>query len=381
MIPVYLDNNATTRLHPEARRAMQPFLDDEYGNPSSVHAAGRRAREAVERARDEVATLVGGTRDEIVFTSGGTEGNNLALRGAAELVRAGDARRTRILAPAVEHPSVEGALGWLGRRGFQIERLPVDATGCVAVANVEERLGDDVALVTLHLANHELGVIQPVAEVAARARAAGAWVHTDAVQAAGKVPVDVRALGVDSATVSAHKLYGPKGVGAVWLRAGRAIGPHTAGGHQERERRPGTENVAGIVGFGAAAAIATRELEVWARSESAMRDRLEAGALALGARVNGGGALRVPNTSNLAWPGVEGELLVEALDLEGVAVSTGAACTSGSHEPSPVVLALGQSRAQAAEAVRFSLSRETVADEIDRVLALLPTLIARIRAA
>jgi cysteine desulfurase len=375
---IYLDNNATTRCDPAARQAMAPFLDEEFGNPSSVHAAGRRARDAVERARDRVAALVGAGRDEIVFTSGGTEGDSLAVRGAALAARARDPRRVRLVASPLEHPAVDGALAALASLGFLVERLPVDEQGRV---DPEVRLGDDVALVTVQLANHELGNLLPVAELAARAHAVGALMHTDAVQACGKVPVDVRALGVDLATVSAHKLHGPKGVGAVFVRAGLDLLPHTAGGHQERARRPGTENVAGVVGFGVAAELALRDGAAWAAHEGPLRDDLEAGARSLGARVHGDRARRVANTTNLAFDGVPGDLLVEALDLEGVAASTGAACTSGSVEASPVLLALGLPRQRAAEAVRFSLSRDTTREEIDRVLALLPALVERIRRA
>src|SRR5581483_9104879 len=255
---IYLDHNATTRVHPDARAAMQPFLDEEFGNPSSIHAAGRAARDAVERARDELAALIAATRDEVVFTSGGTEGNNLAIRGAAESARAGEggARRAHVLVSPVEHPSALGAAEALAARGFAVERLIVDEAGRIDRDHFARRLGDDVALVSVQLANHETGVVQPIAELAAAARACGAWFHTDAVQALGKLPIDVRALGVDAATFSSHKLYGPKGAGAIFLRGGRSLAPFTVGGHQERERRPGTENVPGVVGFGAAARVA-----------------------------------------------------------------------------------------------------------------------------
>jgi len=378
MTRIYLDNNATTRIDPSVRAAMAPFLDEEFGNPSSVHEAGRRARDAVERARDRVAALIGAAREEIVFTSGGTEGDNLAVRGGALAARARDPRRTRVIASPIEHPAVDGALEALAGLGFRIERLRVDERGRV---DAEASLGDDVALVTVQLANHELGNLLPVAALAERARACGALVHTDAVQAAGKVTVDVRALGVDFATVSAHKLYGPKGVGAAFVRGGVDLAALTVGGHQERARRPGTENVAGVVGFGAAAELALRDGAAWATHEQPLRDALEAGARALGARVNGDVEHRVANTSNLAFDGVDGQLLVEALDLEGIAASTGAACTSGSVKASPVLLALGQPEPRAKEAVRYSLGRDTTRTEIDRVLAILPSLVERIRAA
>lgn len=348
---IYFDHNATTPLHPAARAAMVEWLDG-FGNPSSLHAEGRRARDAVESARDAVAALIGASRDEIVFTSGGTEANQLALRG---LARAG-----RVVSTAVEHPSVDGDA-----------RARVDREGRVDLDELA-RLADGAALVSVQLANHETGVVQDLAAVVALARSRGARVHTDAVQAAGKLALDVRALGVDALSLSAHKIGGPNGVGALWLRGGVDVAPLWHGGHQERGRRAGTENVAGIVGFGAAAAAV--ELP-----SPALRDRFEAGARALGARVHGGGALRVPTTSNVAFAGVDGELLMEALDLEGVAVSTGAACSSGSLEPSPVIVALGIGDAR--EALRVSFGRGNSAGEVDRVLALLPSLIARIRRA
>jgi cysteine desulfurase len=347
---IYFDHNATTPLHPAARAAMVEFLDA-FGNPSSLHAEGRRARDAVEHARDRVAALVGATRDEVVFTSGGTEANNLALAGLG--------RGGRVVATAVEHPSLDGAR----------ERAHVDGEGRVDRDELR-RLAAGAALVSVQLANHETGVLQDLAAVVAVARRAGARVHTDAVQAAGKIAVDMRALDVDALSLSAHKLGGPKGVGALVVREGIDVGPLLVGGHQERERRPGTENVVGIVGFGAAAAAVERQ-------SAELRDRFEAGAIALGARVHGAGAARVPTTSNVAFAGVDGELLMQALDLEGVAVSTGAACSSGSLEPSPVIIALGAGNPR--EAVRVSLGRGNTRDEIDRVLALLPSLLTRIR--
>jgi cysteine desulfurase len=362
---VYLDHNATTRLRPEARAAMEPFLD--AGNPSSIHAEGRRARDAVERARDQVAALVGGAREEIVFTSGGTESNNLALAGLRAPGRHGVAR-----AP-IEHPSVAAR---------DAIALPVDARGQVTLVGVAAALGREPALIAVQLANHELGTIQPVAAIARLARQTGTPMHSDAVQAAGKLRLDVRALGVDTLALSSHKLGGPKGVGALWVRRGVDLPPLHAGGHQERERRPGTENVAGIVGFGAACARAAADLDERVAATAALRNRLEAGLVALGARVHGGGE-RVCNTCNVGFDGVDGELLVAALDLAGIAASTGAACSSGSVEPSPVVLAIypDGERARAREAVRFSLGWDTRADDLERVLAIVPSLIERIRRA
>jgi cysteine desulfurase len=353
---IYLDHNATTPLHPAARAAMLEALEA-FGNPSSLHAEGRRARDAVEQARDQVACLVGGTREEIVFTSGGTEANNLALRLGA-----------RVVTSAVEHPSVDGA-------GVELRRARVDRDGRLDLEALAALVDGDTALVSVQLANHEVGVVQDVAAVVAIARRAGAGVrlHTDAVQAVGKLGVDARALGVDALSLSAHKIGGPKGVGALWLRDGLDVDALMRGGHQERERRAGTENVLGIIGFGAAAAAAAPPA---ARPTTALRDRFEAGAVALGAHVAGAGAPRVPTTSYVAFDGVEGELLMEALDLEGVAVSTGAACSSGSLEPSPVLRALGFP-----EGIRVSFGRGNDEADVDRLLALLPVLVERIRRA
>ncbi|HEX9101805.1 MAG TPA: cysteine desulfurase family protein [Polyangia bacterium] len=354
MTRIYLDHNATTPLGAAARAAMVAALD-ELGNPSSLHAEGRRARELVERARDEVARVIGGRREEIVLTSGGTEANNLALRLGA-----------RALISAIEHPSVAGAAGPDARR------VRVDRDGRVDLDELAALLDGGATLVSVQLANHEIGVVQDLPAIIAAARERGARVHTDAVQAVGKLAVDVRALGVDALTLSAHKLGGPKGSGALWLRDGLDVEALVRGGHQERERRAGTENVVGIAGFGAACAAATAA----ALPSSALRDRFEAGARALGARVAGQGAPRVPTTSYVAFDGVPGELLMQALDLEGVAVSTGAACSSGSLEPSPVLRAI-----DFPEGIRVSVGAGNTAAEIDRVLALLPELLARIRRA
>jgi cysteine desulfurase len=380
MNSIYLDYNATTRTHPDVRRAVMAFLDGIMGNPSSIHAAGRAARDAIERARAEVAGLMRARVEEIVFTSGGTEANNLGVRGGAEAARARDARRVRVIALPLEHPSVTASLETLAARGFCVELLRVDALGRLDLDDAASRLGDDVALVALQLANHEIGNLYPVAELAARARAAGVRVHCDAVQAAGRVLVDAGALAADTIAISAHKIYGPSGSGALVVR-GADPAAHTVGGHQERGRRPGTENGAGAVGFGVAARLAQDELEARAAHAGALRDRLEAGLVALGARVNGDRSSRVPNTSNVAWPGLDGETIVQALDLAGVCCSTGAACSSGTVAPSPVLLALGQSKQDARSAVRFSVGRDNTPDEIDRVLAILPPILARLRRA
>ncbi|MSP62836.1 MAG: cysteine desulfurase [Myxococcales bacterium] len=377
---IYLDHNATTLLHPAARAAMAAAQGEPLGNPSSLHGPGRAARDALERARGEVARLCGVRGEEIVFCSGGTEGDNLAVRGAAHAARAATGRDEVISSP-LEHPAVRASLDVLAREGFRITLLPVASDGAIDPDDLRRCAGSSTALITLAAANHEIGACYPIAAFCAIAHAAGALFHTDAVQAAGRMPLDLATLGVDLATISSHKLYGPPGAGALFLRRGLDLAPLLVGGHQERGRRPGTENLPGVIGFGAACVAAGGELAASAARIGALRDRLEAGAIALGARRFGPEVGRVPGTANLGFAGVDGELLMMNLDLAGVAVSTGAACSSGSLDPSPVILALGVTPAEARQAVRFSLGRENSAAEVDRVLALLPPMLARIRAA
>ena len=359
-----------------------------WGNPSSTHGPGRRAREAVEQARRQVAALIGASPEEIVFTSGGTEGDNLAVRGLALAARAARraalaGRPAHVVSSPLEHPAVQAALDALAADGFEVTRVPVGGDGAVTVETVRAALRpDQTVLVTLAAANHELGNVAPWRALAEAAHEAGSLFHTDAVQAAGRIPFHVGRGGVDAATLSAHKLGGPKGVGAVYLRRGVELHPFVAGGHQERERRGGTENVVGIIGFGEACRLAAAELEETAARVGRLRDRLEARLLALpGSRRHGDPARRVPGTSNLGFEGAPGELVMVGLDLEGVCVSTGAACTSGSLSPSPVILALGLPPARAREAVRFSLGRESTEAEVDRAAALVELVVARVRAA
>jgi tRNA (5-methylaminomethyl-2-thiouridylate)-methyltransferase len=375
---VYLDHNATTPLAGEVIDAMTAALRDLSGNPSSAHAPGRAARAALEQARAEVAALVGATPEEIVFTSGGTEGNDLAIRGLC-----GGARAARGpgglhgVSSAIEHPSV---LGSLAAAAIDLTWLPVGPDGAIAPESLHAALRPQTALVSLALANHELGNVYDLAAAAAIARGGGALFHADAVAAAGKIAIDVAALGVDALTLSAHKLHGPKGVGAVYLRRGAPFTPITGGGHQERERRAGTENVAGIVGFGVAARLARAALADGAARVAELRDRLEAALLAIsGARRHGDRARCLPGTLNVGFPGAPGQLVAAALDLEGVSVSTGAACTSGSLAPSAVLLAAGLSPEEASCALRFGLGRDTTAAEIDRVAALVIEIVARVR--
>jgi cysteine desulfurase len=385
---IYLDHNATTPLRAEVCRVMAEALPVVWGNPSSTHGPGRRAREAVEQARRQVAALIGASPEEIVFTSGGTEGDNLAVRGLAVAARAARraalaGRPAHVVSSPLEHPAVQAALDALAADGFEVTRVPVGSDGAVTMEAVRAALRpEQTVLVTLAAANHELGNVAPWRALAEAAHEAGALFHADAVQAAGRIPFHVGRGGIDGATLSAHKLGGPKGVGAVYLRRGVELHPFVAGGHQERERRGGTENVVGIIGFGEACRLAAAELEETAARVGRLRDRLEARLLALpGSRRHGDPARRVPGTSNLGFEGAPGELVMVGLDLEGVCVSTGAACTSGSLSPSPVVLALGLAPAGAREAVRFSLGRETTEAEVDRAAALVELVVARVRTA
>jgi cysteine desulfurase len=385
---IYLDHNATAPLLPEAWAAMQAARETAWANPSSVHGPGRQARAVVEAARADVAALLGAEREEIVFTSGGTEADHLGIRGLAwtEAARRGLApgsgARPRVVASRIEHPAVTGAVRALEDEGFEVAWIRADDAGRVAPAGVEALLDGRTVLVTLALANHELGTEQDLAAVAEAAHARGALVHTDAVQAVGRVSVDVRALGADAVALSAHKLGGPKGTGALWLRPGLAARPLIAGGHQEHERRAGTENVLGIAGFGAACRVVARGLAEWAAHLAKLQDRLEAGLLAVpGSRRNGPERGRAPGTSNVAFGGAPGQLVMIGLDLEGICVSTGAACTSGSIEPSSVLLALGQTPEAAREAVRFSLGPSSTLEDVDEVLRVVPEVVRRVRAA
>ncbi len=376
---IYLDHNATTPPAPGVVEAMTRALREEFGNASSIHAFGQRAKAAIDDARTDVARLIGAEPGDVVFTAGGTESDNIALRGALEAARPA---RPRLVVSAVEHEAVLITAKALGRGGRPVTVLPVDADGLVTASALEAALGPDVALVSIIAANNETGVIQPVAEMAALTRRSGALCHTDAVQAAGKIPVDVAALGVDLLSVAAHKFGGPKGVGALWIRRGTPLAAVITGGRQERNRRAGTENVPAIVGMGVAARLALSTLAADAARIGALRARLEAGILETvpGTSVNAGGAARVPNTTNIAFDRVEAESLLIALDLEGIAVSTGSACSSGTLEPSHVLRAMGLKPGRVQSSIRFSLGSTTTPDEIDRVLAVLPAVVRRLRA-
>lgn len=379
MTRLYLDHNATTPLDPAVVDRMTAVLREDFGNPSSVHSFGQGTKSIVDEARSSVAALIGAEPTEVIFTGGGTESDNFALRGAAEAMEA--AGRRHLIATAIEHEAVLNTLKALARRGWRTTLLPVDATGVVAPDALREALTDDTTIVSVMHANNEVGTIQPVAELARIARERGALMHTDAVQSAGKIPVDVRTLGVDLLSISAHKMNGPKGVGALWLRRGVRLTPLLTGGRHERGRRAGTENVAGIAGFGVAAAIAARKMDADAARMSALRDRLEGEVLRAvpGTAVNGGGSPRVPNTTNISFERVEAESLLIALDLEGIAVSTGSACSSGTLEPSHVLKAMGFPAHRTQNSIRFSLGMGNSVADIDRLLAVLPGVVEKLR--
>jgi cysteine desulfurase len=376
---VYLDHNATTPMDPAVVDRMAQAMRDTWGNASSIHHFGQQAKAALDLARAEVAGLIGAEASEVVFTAGGTESDNIAIRGAAEALE--PAGRKHLVTTAIEHEAVLNTMKALQRRGWRLTVVPVDATGVVSVDRMREAITDDTALVSVMHANNEIGTIQPVAEIAALARERGALCHTDAVQSAGKIAVDVRTLGVDLLTIAGHKFYGPKGTGALWVRRGvRLISPIT-GGKQERSRRAGTENVPAIAGFGAAAAIAARKWQTEGPRLAALRDRLENGILGSieGAERNGAASPRVPNTTNVSIDRVESESMLIGLDLAGIAVSSGSACSSGTLEPSHVLKAMGLPHPRTLGSLRFSLGTENTEAEIDRVLDVLPSIVEKLR--
>jgi cysteine desulfurase len=381
---VYLDNSATTPADPRVVEAMLPFLTEKFGNPSSVHFYGQEARAAVDRARREVAALVGARPNEIVFLSGGTEANNLAIRGLCEQ---NAERGCHVITSAIEHSSVRGVCEQLERRGWEVTRLPVYDGGVVRAEDVRAALREETVLVSVMLANNEIGTIQPVAEIGAlvrERREAGQrhlWLHTDAVQAVAGMKVNVEELGCDLLSMSAHKLYAPKGVGALYVRRGTRLAPQNVGGHQERERRGGTESVPLIVAFGEAARLARLELEERTGRLRSLRDSFEAGVVERVPELvfNGDRGRRLPGVSNISFRYVEGEGLLINLDMQGVAVSTGSACSSGSLEPSPVIRALGRDDEMARGSIRFSLGRETTEEEIGYTLEVLPRAVENLR--
>ena len=376
---VYFDYNATTPLAPEVIDAVARATRDTFGNASSVHHFGQQAKAAMDDARSAVAALIRADPSEIVFTSGGTEADNFAIRGAAEALE--PTGRRHLIASAIEHEAVLNTLKALARRGWRTTLLPVDESGIVSPDRLREALADDTALVSVMHANNEIGTIQPIAELATMAHARGVLLHTDAVQTAGKIPVDVRALGVDLLSLSAHKFNGPKGAGALWIKRGTRMQPMVTGGKHERNRRAGTENVPAIAGLGVAAQLAANKLADDARRVAALRDHLEDGILAAvpGTAVNGARGFRVPNTTNISFDRVEAESLLIALDLEGIAVSTGSACSSGTLEPSHVLRAMGLPTHRTQNSLRFSLGMFSTAEEVERVIEVLPRLVEKLR--
>jgi cysteine desulfurase len=372
---VYLDNNATTPLLPEVFEAMRPFYLEEFGNASSIHRYGQHARAAVEKARASVAALLNARPAEIVFTSGGTEADNLGVFG---LVRAGD----HVISSTIEHHAVLNSCKRLEQMGCEVTYVPVGGAGEVDPDDVRKALRPNTRLISIMMANNETGVLQPVEEIGRIAQEADVFFHTDAVQAAGKTPIDVAKIGCDALSISGHKLHAPQGTGALFLKKGTLIQPLLYGGSHERQRRAGTENLPGIVGLGKAAEIARHWLAGSGPAEmAAMRDLLQNSVLDAveSAGVNGLGALRVPNTTNLWFDFIEGEALVIALDLKGLAVSSGAACSSGAIEPSHVLLAIGLSQQRARSSIRLSLGKQTTQEDVDFAVSVIPETVGRLR--
>jgi cysteine desulfurase len=377
---VYFDHNATTPVDPVVLDVMTTVLREEFGNASSVHHFGQRAKSLLDDARSAVADVIRGEASEVVFTSGGTESDNFALRGVADALA--PTGRRHLIASAIEHEAVLNTLKALAKRGWTTTLLPVDASGIVVPAALEAALTDQTVLVSVMHANNEIGTIQPIAELARIAHQRGALFHTDAVQSVGKIPVDVRALGVDLLSLSAHKFNGPKGAGALWIKRGTRLLPILTGGKHERNRRAGTENVAAIAGLGTAITLAARKREADGVRLAALRDRLETEVLARvsGTAVNGDRTQRVPNTTNISFDGVEAESLLIALDLEGIAVSTGSACSSGTLEPSHVLRAMGLATHRTQNSIRVSLGAGNTDEQVDFLLSKLPTVVEKLRA-
>ncbi|HUO60184.1 MAG TPA: cysteine desulfurase family protein [Candidatus Acidoferrales bacterium] len=375
MLRIYFDNNATTPLLPEVFEAMRPYFIESFGNASSIHRQGQRARAAVEQAREHVAELIGSRPAEVVFTSGGTEGDNLAIFG---VVSPGQ----HIITTAIEHHAVLNACKKLEAEGVELTIITVDGQGRVNPDDVKSALRPNTQLISVMMANNETGVLQPVREIGRIAAEADVFFHTDAVQAAAKVPIDVNEINCDLLTIAGHKMHAPQGTGALYVRRGTLLKPLLYGGRHERSRRAGTENLAGIVGLGKAAELAQKWFaENGPAQMAALRDRLERGVLAQieRVRVNSGSAPRTPNTSNILFDCIEGEAFVIAMDLKGISVSTGAACSSGAIEPSHVLVAMGLNPDEARGSIRFSLGKQNTAEEVDIMLELLPEVLSKLR--
>ena len=385
MPSVYLDHSATTPIDARVLDAMLPYLRGQFGNASSVHQFGQAARAAVDKARRQVASLINARPNEIIFTSGGTESNNLAIRGICEIA---EPHGRHVITSAIEHPSVRGILDHLEKQGWSITRLPVYENGIVRLDDVRAVLREDTVLISVMMANNEIGTIQPVGEIGALVRTERdrgrkhLWFHTDAVQAAGRISIDVEALGCDLLSLSAHKIYAPKGAGALFVRRAVRLLPQQIGGHQERERRAGTESVANIVAFGIAAELARTEMTERSEHTRSLRDRFEDKVQEQIADIvfNGDRERRLPHVSNISFRFVEGEGLLIHLDMQGVAVSTGSACSSGTLEPSPVIKALGRSEELARGAIRFSFGKDNTEDEVDFAIEALTRAVGSLRA-
>jgi cysteine desulfurase len=381
---VYLDFNATTPVEPAVLEAILPYFSAEFGNAASIHTFGQKARAAVETAREQVAALIGARPQEIVFTSGGTESDNHAIFGvAAQPLFGGRSNEVakHVITTAIEHEAVLNACQALEKEGLRVTYLPTDCNGLIDLNELRRAIKPETVLITVMHANNELGTVQPLEEIGRIAAESDVYFHTDAVQSAGKLPIDVKALQVDLLSMSGHKLYAPKGIGALYIRGGTRVRQLLYGGHHQRGFRPGTENVAGIVGLGKAAEIARLSLAGDASRLTDLRDELERGLLTRvpHSRVNGGSAPRTPNTTNLVFPGVEGEALLIALDLKGLACSTGAACSSGAVEPSHVLTAIGLPADEARASLRFSLGRHTTSADIEFALNVVPAAVAQLR--
>jgi len=376
---VYLDHSATTPVRPEVAQLMQEYLTGKFGNPSSVHSYGREAKQAMEKARSQVANAINANPEEIIFTSGGTEGDNLAISGVAG---AYSGKGKHIITSAIEHHAVLDACRNLEKAGFTLTILPVDSHGLVQLADVEKALTPETILVSIMHANNEVGTIQPISEIGRLLRERGILFHVDAVQSLGKIPVDVQELQADLLTGSGHKIYGPKGTGFLYVRKGVRLKPLCYGGGQERGYRPGTENLPGIAGLGLAIELAQAEMSREMQRQAELRDRLVNGLLNKipHTRLNGHPTRRVPNTANLTFEFVEGEALLLSLDLQGIAASSGSACASGSLDPSHVLTAMGLSHELAHGSIRLTLGRENTAEDIDYVLEVFPPIVERLRA-
>jgi len=375
---IYLDYNATTPVDREVLDAMLPYFSGSFGNASSIHSAGQRGRAAVDAARESVATLLGAKPSEIVFTCGGTEADNLALFGTvAHCVQP----RKHMVTTAIEHHAVLNCAEALEKQGVDVTYVPAGRDGIVDPDEIREAIRPETVLISVMLANNETGTIQPIEEIGRIAAEEDIYFHCDAVQAAGKLPLDVNRLGMDLLSISAHKIYGPKGAGALYVRTGTELEPIFHGGHHERDRRPGTENVPGLVGLGKAADLAIKNLTSDAARMAALRDKFESALLSLpGVHINGDPHHRVANTCNLSFDAAGGEALVIALDLQGISCSTGAACSSGAVAPSHVLTAIGLSPERARSSLRFSLGRPTTPEEIDRAIGIIPAVVERLRA-